>query len=278
MPLILERLADTGALAIDLLGITPDRIATLSVGSVARLPIRADERPAELGGLFQIAGSPADGRVECRGDFSRVHWIGSGMLAGEVVVLGSAGRHAGQGMNGGVLRIEGDAGDWLACEMTGGSVHVGGSVGDNVAAALPGSRFGMRGGLVTIAGNAGSLAGARMRRGILAIGGACGPAAGFELRAGTVVVAGSLGSHAGAGMHRGSILATDREFAPPATFCRGTVWSPTFLPLLAARLDAVGFSPLGGSARDFLAGAWRHWHGDLLAGGRGEFFLPAQGR
>lgn len=275
MPLVLEPRADTGALAIDLAGVTPDRIATLAAGEIARLPIRVDERPAELGGLFRIGGSPADGRLECRGDFSRVHSIGAAMSNGAIVVMGSAGRHAGEGMTGGALTVQGDAGDWLACEMRGGTVHVGGSAGDNAAGALPGSWLGMRGGLVTIAGAAGSLAGARMRRGILAIGGGCGPAAAFELRAGTVIVAGTLGPHAGAGMRRGSLVADAPGFAPPATFRRGSAWSPAFLPLLAARLDAAGFRPGGGSARGFFAGVWQHWHGDLLAGGRGELFLRA---
>ena len=275
MPLTIEQPAASGALSIDLAGVVPDRITTLTAGDIARLVVRADERPVELGDLFRIAGSPADGRIECRGDFSRVHSIGSGMTAGEIVVEGTAGRHAGAGMAGGTLTIHGDAGDWLACEMTGGTVHVDGSAGDNAAAALPGSRHGMRGGMVIIRGGAGCLAGARMRRGILAIGGDCGPAAGFELRAGTVIVAGTLGPHAGTGMGRGSLIAADAGFVPPPTFRRGAIWAPAFLPLLGTRLDAVGFRPRGGSTNGLLAGPWRQWHGDALAGGRGELFLRA---
>lgn len=273
MPLTIEQLATTGALSIDLAGVVPDRLATLSPRDIARLVVRADERPAELGTLFRIAGEAADGRIECRGDFARVHGVGAGMAAGEIRVEGNVGRHAGEGMTGGTLTITGDAGDWLACEMTGGTVHVAGSAGDNAAAALPGSRHGMRGGLVTIAGNAGCLAGARMRRGILAIGGDCGPAAAFELRAGTVLVAGAVGPEAGHGMQRGSLVAAGVPFVPPATFSRGAVWLPTFLPLLAATLDAAGFCPGGGSIRPLLAGPWQQWHGDLVTGGRGEIFM-----
>lgn len=273
MPLVLEPLAASGALAIDLAGIVPDRIATLSLAELGRLGVRADERPAELGSLFRIAGDAADGRIECRGDCSRVHFLGARMAWGEIVVAGNVGRHAGEGMTGGTLTIRGDAGDWLACEMAGGSVCVAGNVGDNAAAALPGSRHGMRGGLVTIAGAAGSLAGARMRRGVLAIGGACGPAAAFEMLAGTVIVGGAVGPHAASGMRRGSLVATGCRFDPPVTFQRGAVWSPSFFQLLAGRLDAAGFAPGGGSARAALAGPWEHWHGDVLAGGRGEIFL-----
>ena len=275
MPLILEPRPDAGALAIDLGGVVPDRVATLSAAETARLLVRADERPVELAACFRVSGDAADGRIECRGDWSRVHSIGKRMARGEICVRGPAGRHAGEGMIGGVLAIEGDAGDWLACEMAGGVVRVAGHAGDNAAAALPGSRFGMRGGLVTIAGDAGCLAGARMRRGVLAIGGDCGPAAAFELRAGTVVVAGTIGADSGSGMQRGSLVAAGLPGAPPTTFRRGAVWAPTFLPLLAARLDAVGFLPGGTSARQLLAGLWQHWHGDLLAGGRGELWLRA---
>jgi len=273
MPLVLEPLAATGVLAIDIGGIVPDRIAVLSPLELGRLEVRADERPAELGSLFRIAGDAADGRIECHGDFSRVHFLGARMTWGEIVVAGDIGRHAGEGMTGGTLTIQGDAGDWLACEMSGGQVHVAGNAGDNASAALPGSRHGMRGGLVTIAGAAGSLAAARMRRGVLAIGGDCGPAAAFEMLAGTVIVGGTVGPHAAGGMQRGSLVAAGGRFEPPATFHRGAVFTPTVLHLLARRLDAAGFRTGGGSARAVLQGPWEQWHGDLLAGGRGEIFL-----
>lgn len=273
MPLVLEPLPAAGALAIDLGGIVPDRIATLSLDELRRLELRADERPVELGSLFDVAGAPADGMIECRGDFSRMHSLGAWMTWGEIVVTGDVGRHAGEGMTGGRLTIHGDAGDWLGCEMAGGSVHVKGNAGDNAAAALPGSRHGMRGGLVTVAGAVGSLAGARMRRGVLAIGGACGPAAALEMIAGTIIVGGTVGPHAACGMRRGSLVAAGGRFDPQATFRRGAVWVPTFLHLLAGRLDAAGFLLGGSSTKRALAGPWEHWHGDLLGGGRGEIFL-----
>lgn len=273
MPLVLEPLAATGVLSIDLGGVVPDRIAARSPGELGEVEVRADERSVALGSLFRIDGNPADGRIECRGDFSRVHSLGAGMTRGVIEVNGSVGRHAGEGMTGGTLTIHGDAGDWLACELAGGHVHVTGSAGDNAAAALPGSRHGMRGGLVTIVGDAGSLAGARMRRGLLAIGGNCGPAAGFEMLAGTVVVGGTVGPHAAGGMRRGSFVAAGQRPEPPVTFRRGAIWAPTFLHLIAGRLDAAGFRLGGGAARQHLAGRWEQWHGDLLTGGRGELFL-----
>ena len=261
-------------LEIDLEGLVPDRVRTLARGAVGRLEIRADGRPCPLGEFFDATGDAADGRIECRGDFSRVHRIGAGMAAGRIDVLGAAGRHAAAGMTGGTLTIAGRSGDWLACEMAGGEVLVAGDAGDHVAAALPGSPVGMRGGLVIVGGSAGCLAGARMRRGILAIAADCGPAAAFEMRAGTVVVGGRVGSRPALGMRRGSLVAMSASPALPPGFVRGALWPPAFLPLLLRRLARAGFKPTLdlGEPRP-----WRQWHGDALAGGRGEVWTLAGG-
>lgn len=280
MPLILDRTAERFTrgpavpLAIDLFGITPDRIAGSRTEDVARLAVAADERPVALGDVCSVSGDGEDGRIECRGDFSRVHRVGAGMRWGEITVQGAVGRHVGEAMEGGRLVIAGDAGDWLAAEIRGGTVHLAGSAGDNAAAALPGSDHGMRGGMVLIEGAAGDLAGARMRRGILAIGGGCGAAAAFELRAGTVLVVGAIGPHAGMGMRRGSLVTVSQAPRVPATFRRGAVWLPTFLPLVAGRLQRAGFQAAA-LAQDAFRQPWQQWHGDLLTGGRGEIFHPA---
>ena len=277
MPLTLDRsdLRFTGSLAapltIDLAGITPERVANRSAAEVADLAIEADGRRCLLGDICTVRGNTSDGRIECRGDFSRVHWIGAGMQWGEMVVEGSVGRHAGEAMSGGRLSIHGDAGDWLAAEMRGGTVHVSGDAGDNAAAALPGSDHGMRGGMVIIEGRVGALAGARMRRGILAIGGGCGPTAAFELRAGTVFVIGAIAPHAGLGMRRGSLIAASTIPDIPPLFRRGASWLPPFLPLLATGLRRAGFAGIG-RLGDVFGRPWQQWHGDPLAGGRGEIF------
>ncbi len=268
MSLVLSPL-DHSVLSIDLSGITPDRLAGLHDSAVAKLPIEADGRRCELGFLFAVEGSADDGRIRCRGDFSRVHAVAAGMVSGTIEVSGSVGRRCGAGMTGGSVQVGGDAGDWLAAEMAGGTIRVAGSVGDNAAAAFSGSREGMRGGMVVISGSAGSLAGSRMRRGILAIAGDCGAATGFELRAGTVLVGGTLGSHPGLGMRRGSIIAAGLPPDLPATFLPGATWSPAFLPLLARKLATAGFRP-SAPEPNFLGGTWTQWHGDALAGGRGE--------
>lgn len=266
LQLTLRDLGRASPLSIDLDGIVPHRTRDLDLRAIARLPVWADGAECACGELVTLAGDPRDGRIECHGDFARVHGLGAGMAEGTIAVHGPVGRHAGAGMTGGTLVVAGDAGDWLAVEMAGGTVHVGGRAGDNAAAALPGSGHGMRGGLVVVGGDAGCLAGARMRRGILAVGGDCGEGVALELRAGTVVVGGRIGQHPACGMRRGSLVALhDTPVAPPG-FVRGTAWHPGFLPLLLARLARAGYPP----AATPLPGPWRQWHGDGLTGGRGE--------
>lgn len=274
MPLVLTPRADgpRPPLAIDLDGIVPDRLAALGLADIARLPIRVDGRPEELGAVFAVAGDPGDATIDCRGDFSRVHHIAAGMASGTIRVAGGVGRHAGEAMRGGRLDVAGDAGDWLAAEMTGGEVHVAGNAGDNVAGALVGSPFGMRGGLVVVGGDVGSLVGARLRRGIVAIAGKCGAAPGFEMRAGTVVIGSHVGGPPGLGMRRGSIVCLTTTPPLASTFVPGATWTPAFLPLLLNRLAGAGYRP----ATAPLPSAWRQWHGDVLTGSRGELLFPAE--
>lgn len=281
MPLVLTLRADpAGPAAIDLVGILPHAVAGRPLTEIGRIVVRADARPCELGLLFDITGDTSDSRIECHGDFSRVHHVGSGMESGRIDVAGDVGRHAAERMSGGTLHVAGSAGDWLAAELSGGEVVVAGSAGDNAAGALAGSELGMRGGLVIVGGTTGCLAGARMRRGVLAVGGDCGEAAAFEMRAGTVVIGGNVGRRSGMGMRRGSLiaLAVCPELSP--NFRRGAAWRPAFLPLLLRRLRHAGFRPattIGPRPSQPWHGPWQQWHGDGLAGGRGEIFHPASG-
>ena len=279
MPLILDRTnydtspSGSAPLSLDFSGITPARIFGLSVQEISHLKISADGFPCLLGDTCRVEGDANDHCIECHGNFSRVHWLGTHMCSGTIIVRGSIGRHAGEGMTGGQITITGNAGDWLAAELKGGAIHVEGNVGDNAAAALPGSEYGVCGGKITIEGNAGHLAGARMRRGLLAIGGQCGTAAAFELRAGTVIVMGKTGSHAALGMRRGSLILRSKPEEIPPLFRRGVRWQPSFLPVLVHSLQKSGFR--GAEAlKTCLNQPWQQWHGDLLAGGRGEFLHP----
>ncbi len=284
MPLvILSRDGLPRAGAIDLSGVTPDRLAGLGIATIERMPVEIDGRQQPLAAAFSISGSlEEDGSIVCQGDFSRVHALGAGMRGGRIEVAGGVGHRAGARMAGGELVVSGGAGNWLAAGMSGGTVRIGGNAGDDAAAAFPGEAHGVTGGMIVIAGSTGRLAAARMRRGIVAIGGDCGPGIGFELRAGTVIVAGLLGRYAGLGMRRGSIIAAGPSAIPGPTFRPGATWSPPFLTLLERRLLAAGFRPPAlnpalGTAPSWgwSSATWTQWHGETVSGGRGEFWVRA---
>ena len=269
--------------AVDLSGITPDRLSGLATAAIEQLPIVIAGVVHPLAAAFRVSGDvEGAGRIEFRGDFAFVDGIGSGMQSGRIDVDGAVGHRAGARMGGGELFVAGNAGHWLAAGMSGGMVRVGGNAGDNAAAAFPGEAVGVTGGLIAIVGSAGRLAAARMRRGIVAIGGDCAAGVGFELRAGTVVVAGTTGRHAGLGMRRGSILAADPKTVPGPTFRPGATWSPPFLTLLEKRLLAAGFGPTASGATAAEAPVWgwsrtcwTQWHGETVSGDRGEFWVRA---
>ncbi len=274
MPLTL-RLRDRlpAVLTIDLTGIVPDRLLGMPNGEIARLAVGERGR-LRLGDCFSVDGA-ADHQIHLHGDLRHVQGVAAGMAAGVIEAFGTVGRHAAVEMRGGSLRVHGSAGDWLGCGMSAGSVLVDGSAGDHAAGWNPGAARGLSGGLVVVRGDVGHLAGERMRRGVLAVGGRCGDAVGFEMRAGTVVVAGEAGPLPGLGMARGSIICLGREtnlHAPGlgVSFSLGGIWRPSFFGLFARRLAAAGFP-----AR-WPSGDWQQWHGDILAGGRGEIFVPKE--
>lgn len=274
MPLVLRPL-DGSTPSIDCSGITPDRLADDPPAAVARRVADAGGGPVALGDVFDVSGSAADGGLEFAGDMRRCWGVGAGMAAGRIVVRGGVGRGAAAGMCGGRLEIEGSAGDWLAAAMQGGTVHVLGDAGDDLAAALPGAAAGLTGGTVIVEGAAGCRTGSRMRRGVVAVGGACGAGAGLELRAGTILVGGALGADAGVGMRRGSIVALGPAPLPGPTFLPGSTWRPSMLGLLLRHLATAGFRGAGGAA-DACRGPVGQWHGDVLAGGRGELLLAGR--
>lgn len=276
MPLHLQP-RDSGTLSADLTGISPEALAAAGPRGIGHLEATADGVAVALGDLVTFAGSADDAEIVCAGDFSRFQGVGAGMGGGVMVVRGDVGPCAGARMSGGRLVVEGSAGRWLGAGLSAGTIHVRGDAGDDVAAALPGDALGPTGGMVIVDGDAGARIGCRMRRGIVAVGGTCGAGAGLELRAGTIVVTGRLGPDAGLGMQRGSLVAAGAAYTPGPTFLRGSLWSPTVLRFLARRLAALRFAPALAAGDAFLGGPWRQWHGDTLAGGRGEIFAGETG-
>ncbi|MDR3543833.1 MAG: formylmethanofuran dehydrogenase subunit C [Desulfosporosinus sp.] len=250
--------------------INPENVTGKEVEGIKSLPLWCGNRREEVGDYFDVeienSGQPA--QLVLKGDLSRFKRLGQGMGAGEMIVGGSVGFHAGALMRGGTLVIKGDAGDWLGAHMENGLIKVEGSAGDFVGAAYRGKNKGMTGGTILITGNAGQMLGARMRRGLIAIGGDCGDMMGFGMLAGTVLVRGRAGILAGAKMVRGTVILLQPQVLLPTFYynctCRLTTWS-----LLYKHLNQAGFL-LPAPYQDIL---FRRYSGDANEGGRGEILI-----
>ncbi len=256
---------------VEIEGITPDVVRQLSLADIEKLEIYHGNVKLPLAEMFQVSGDPSDSRMELEGDLSGVHWIGAGMIDGEIQVQGSAGRHVGAEMRGGRIDVAGDAGGWVGAEMRKGLVHVRGNGGHLVGSAYRGSIRGMTGGTILIEGDAGNEVGLTMRRGMIAVGGKCGDVPGFNMIAGSIFIFGECGIRPGAGMRRGTIglFGESPELLP--TFKRGATADPVFLKMAFRELRDLGFAAVG----DIPSSEVVINHGDLLEGGRGEILTRA---
>ena len=267
------RYEGTTNVPVEVEGITPDRVAPLSVAEIERLPIFVGNTQVPLADLFKVSGDPSDACLDWHGELSGVHWVGAKMTRGQMRIHGSVGRHLGSEMSGGRIDVQADAGDWVGGELRGGLIHVHGSAGHLIGAAYRGSRRGMLGGTILINGNVGNEIGHTMRRGLLVVGGAAGDLIGFNLLAGTILVFGPSGIRHGAGMKRGTIglLGSPKPSLLPS-FRYGCRWQPVFMTLILRHLRQVGFDvPDDGLPTAELT----VYHGDLIEGGRGEILLRA---
>lgn len=253
---------------VDMAGITPDRLAGLDAGAVARLTVFVGARAVALGDVFALSGGPS-GTLILEGH-PRLDNVGAGMAGGRLVVEGPVGALAGAGMSEGHLTIRGDAGDDLGAGLGGGRIDLAGHAGARLAAALPGERRGMTGGVVRVAGTAGPLAAERMRGGLVLIGGSAGTGLAQRMIAGTVAVKGALGPEAGVGMKRGTLVLDQPPELLSAGFGDAGEHDLVFLSLLARRMPEV--AGLFGGA---LTGRARRLVGDQLVGGQGEMLVLA---
>jgi formylmethanofuran dehydrogenase subunit C len=253
-------------------GITPDVTRGLSLPDIEKLEIFEGNVKTRLAEFFTVSGDPADEFHQWEGDLRGVHWIGTKMQSGKIVVEGNAGRHVGSEMRGGEIHVLGDASDWVGGEMHGGLIHVRGRAGHLVGAAYRGSARGMTRGTILIGGDAGNEIGATMRRGLIAIGGSIGDLAGINLLAGTILVFGGCGIRHGAGMKRGTLAFLGRTMPPLLpTFRHACRYRPEVLPLIYRYLRRQDF-PI---AEDLHAASCDLYNGDFLTGGRGEILLRA---
>ncbi|QDU64514.1 Formyltransferase/hydrolase complex Fhc subunit C [Planctomycetes bacterium Pan216] len=236
--------ADLDHVPFEVDGLSPDRLSSMSLEEIARLPAWLGNRCLTLGECSTLEGDPADEAVHLQGDWSRAAGIASGMTSGSLRVGGSIGPRLGAQMTGGEIVVEGDAGDYLGAEMTGGSLHVHGDAGDQVGGPLPGTKLGMKGGTILIRGNAGDEVGGAMRRGLLAVAGSVGNDLAMDMRAGTVVVGGAIGTDAGLGMKRGTLLLLDPSLTPERfhpMFEEACRYEPSFVEIYRRELAKRAF-------------------------------------
>ena len=257
--------------AIDLDGVTADRLAALSAGEIAALPIRAGGRAVALGELFDVRGEQSD-RVRVEGSLARVDGLGAGMQGGEMLVDGDVGHRAGAGMTGGWLDVRGHAGDEAGLAMAGGAVRITGNAGHRCGAAAAGAAKGMSGGELVIAGSVGDEVGARARRGLIVVGGDTGEQSARAMIAGTLVVIGRTGARAGRGSKRGSIVAIGGIDIPP-TYQYACTFQPPHLRLTLTYLYRRYGLAVDGAVLD---GRYRRYCGDAGDIGKGEILVLAE--
>jgi formylmethanofuran dehydrogenase subunit C len=250
---------------VDLTGVTPDKIAGLSLPEIERLSIPTGGRAVALADIFFVERGPDGTLVIEHGDV-RLDHVGAGLTAGEVLVDGPVGAWAGRGMSGGSLRIAGDAGDFLGAELSGGRIKLAGNAGSHLGGASSGSRRGMSGGVLRITGSAGPRAAERQRGGLIVIEGDAAEGLATDMIAGTVCVHGTIGPLMGRGMKRGTIFSRTVPELPAGFVDTGTQ-ELIALGLLARRIpDLAEFIGKATTARRLV--------GDVLLGGQGEVLVP----
>ena len=271
MPLRFTLRAKTNV-PLEVEGITPDALREKSVAEIEKLDIFEGNVKTPLAEFFTVSGDPADELHEWEGDLAGVHWIGTKMTSGKVVVSGNAGRHVGSEMRGGQIHVLGNASDWVGGEMHGGLIHVRGRAGHLVGSAYRGSAKGMTKGTILVGGDAGNEIGHSMRRGLIAIGGNIGDLAGLNMLAGSIFIFGESGIRHGAGMKRGTIAFLGPA-APPIlpTFRRACRYQPDVLQVVYRELGRLDFR----ISDELLGCPCDLYNGDFLAGGRGELLVRA---
>jgi formylmethanofuran dehydrogenase subunit C len=272
MPLRLVYQGHT-SVPVEVEGLVPHVVREKPLAEIERFEIFHGNQKLPLAEFFSVSGSPGDQRIDFEGNLAGVHWIGAGMAGGTIHVAADAGRHVGSEMTAGEIHVAGNAGDWVGGEMHGGLVHVRGRAGHLIGSAYRGSNRGMTGGTILIGGEVGNEIGHTMRRGLLAVGGGCGDFPGVNMIAGTILVFGPCGIRPAPGMRRGTLGLFGAE--PPKllpTFRAGGCDRPLFLQLIFRELRRLDF-PVDDALFD---AAFRMYHGDMVAIGRGEVLVPEQ--
>ncbi|MEN3792129.1 formylmethanofuran dehydrogenase subunit C [Fulvimarina sp. MAC3] len=253
---------------IDCSSLVPDRLKSIGLAEIGKLPVGTTKRALLAGDVFDISGDDA-ADIRFEGGSSRLDRIGQTMSEGVIRVSGDAGFRVGRAMSGGDLHVEGSVGDLCGSGLEGGRIRVKGDCGARLGGPDAGEMKGMSGGTIRIAGTAGERAADRMRRGTILIDGDCGKEAASRMIAGTLIVAGRTEGAPGRLMKRGTLLLMGgaERFAP--TFIDAGVHDLLFLKLMADGLKSTfGDIPFDGTPM-------RKISGDTAVLGLGEVYLPA---
>lgn len=253
---------------LDLSNLSPGKLAAMSQGEIEHVTVGTGRRPAKLGDLFALSGTPGDTLV-IEGSTSRVDGIGTGLDQGTMIVEGDAGAYAGRLMRGGRLEIRGGTGPFLASGLRGGLI-IAATAGDLVGAPRVGERFGMLGGIVIVRGDVGERAGDRMRRGTIIAKGRFGPSAGSRMMGGTLWTEAGYGAGPGPLMRRGTLIGPSVERLLP-TFNDAGVHDLNILRIMSRYFAET----LGDLAPPPLPAKVRRVAGDLATIGKGEILLTA---
>ncbi|QEG21708.1 formylmethanofuran dehydrogenase subunit C [Mariniblastus fucicola] len=270
MPILFELKSKPG-LPLDVRNLVPDSVKEMTPTQIGNLEIGLGNRSVPVSQWFDVSGESGDAEVVFQGSLENVHAIGHSMSCGKIEVRGSTGRHVGASMSGGEIVVDGDVSDYPGYEMQGGTIVVRGDAGDHVGGCYPGAKYGMNRGVILIAGSAGKGLGYRMRRGTIVVGGDVADHTAWQMRAGTIIVFGKCSGWVGVDMRRGTIIVQE-SFPMPQTFAEG----PQVVVPVVAMLDrwlAGVCDRYGISVPSIAASSVRTWHGDALAGGRGELLV-----
>ena len=256
--------------------ITPDAVAGKTLKEVRDLTVYVGNTERTLGDFFKVSGKTAEKASEqlivVDGEVPDVKYIGSGMTAGQVLVEGCVGMHAGAQMEGGELVVTGSASDWAGAEMKGGLLRIHGDAGNQLGAAYRGSPEGMTGGCIVVGGNVGVEAGAFIRRGMIVIQGDVGPFLGVHMNGGEIFVFGRAARRLGAEAkgNGGFIACLGEVEALLPTYVHDTTYRPDFMKLYLRQLrDQLGIAEAG----EYLDTSFGRYRGDLAVGGTGEILI-----
>ena len=227
------RFPSSASARLNLFGIVPNQLSSLSLSEIEQLAIEVNDRSSQLGKHCEVIDGVRD-ELAFEGNLCRCDFVGGGLTSGRITVVGSVGDFIADQMTGGRIEITGSAGRFAASGLRGGVVDIAGDCGEYAASAAPGAVRGMNGGVLVIRGNCDQWLATRMRRGTVIVHGQTAAACATRMIAGTIALCGPVDYPLAANMARGTILMLGQHAvqATPAGFTVPEHTELSFLQLL----------------------------------------------